>query len=164
MTDTTDWPEVPPMYATRYTLKDRHLYCDLCGTPHLPDTAICVFAQPPTPDDLRAQLHMHEIAHLGTSVRGPQLKDLEAKLDDLTDETSGLRAQLSEAIQHLTNLIIQTATACATCLAEERQNTRPGHNIANTIIDGTGYCNDHLDLVGARLVPRKTSGLIITGG
>lgn len=166
MTDTTTEPAaaVPPMYATRYTLNGRHLFCNDCGTPHLSDTAICVFAAPPTQDDLRARIHMHEIAHVGASVNEPTLKDVDTKIDDLTEEVSGLRAQLDAAVQNLTNLLVQTAIACATCLAEERQQARPGHNIANAIIDGTGYCNEHLDVHGGRLVPRKSSGLIVTGG
>jgi hypothetical protein len=78
-----------------------------------------------------------------------------------------LRQQIAanaQQLQQLQQLIIQTAPACATCLHEERGGVRPGRNLANTIIDGTAYCNEHLDDVGGRLVPRKTSGLIITGG
>jgi hypothetical protein len=75
-----------------------------------------------------------------------------------------LRQQIAANAQQLQQLIIQTAPACATCLHEERGGVRPGHNLANTVIDGTAYCNEHLDDVGGRLVPRKTSGLIITGG
>lgn len=75
-----------------------------------------------------------------------------------------LRDFIGPALQQLQQTIIQAAIACATCLAEERQQARPGHNIANAIIDGTGYCNEHLDVHGARLVPRKSSGLIVTGG
>lgn len=75
-----------------------------------------------------------------------------------------LRDFIGPALEQLQQTIIQAAIACATCLAEERQQTRPGHNIANAIIDGTGYCNEHLDVHGGRLVPRKSSGLIVTGG
>lgn len=80
------------------------------------------------------------------------------------EELIARREALADGIQQLQQLIIQTAIACATCLAEERQQARPGHNIANAIIDGTGYCNEHLDVHGGRLVPRKSSGLIVTGG
>jgi hypothetical protein len=86
------------------------------------------------------------------------------RIDQLADEFTALRAQVAGAFDQLQQLIIQTAPACATCLHEERQGARPGRNLANTIIDGTAYCNEHLDDVGGRLVPRKTSGLIITGG
>jgi len=75
-----------------------------------------------------------------------------------------LAQQLATAVQAIQQLIIQTAPACATCLHEERGGGRPGHNLANTVIDGTAFCNEHLDDVNGRLVPRKSSGLIITGG
>jgi hypothetical protein len=86
------------------------------------------------------------------------------RLDELTNDVATLREQLAGAFNQLHQLIIQTALACATCFTEERQGTRAGHNLANTIIDGTAYCNEHLDDVNGRLVPRKSSGLIIAGG
>ncbi len=91
----------------------------------------------------------------------------DTRIDDLTDEVSGLRAQLDTAtqqLQQLQQLIIQTSPQCATCATEHRQGTRPAMNLVNVIIDGTGYCHEHVDLVSGRLVPKKTSGLIITGG
>lgn len=78
--------------------------------------------------------------------------------------TGDVARQLAAIGQQLQALIIQASIACATCLAEERQAARQGHNIVNAIVDGTGYCNDHLDVVNGRLVPRKTSGLIVAGG
>lgn len=85
---------------------------------------------------------------------------LEGKLDALA---GNLREFIGPALQQLQQTIVQAALACATCLHEERTATRQGHNLANTIIDGTAYCNEHLDDINGRLVPRKTSGLIITG-
>lgn len=75
-----------------------------------------------------------------------------------------LLTELKAQGEQLQQLTIQTAPACATCYTEERQGQRPGHNLANAVIDGTGYCHEHLDLINGRLVPKKSSGLIITGG
>ncbi len=81
-------------------------------------------------------------------------------ITELRDQITQLAAQN----QQLQQLLIQVTAACATCLTEERQGTRQGHNLANTIIDGTAYCNEHLDVASGRLVPRKSSGIIVTGG
>lgn len=89
--------------------------------------------------------------------QGEALRALDQRVTELREFTG-------PAFQQLQQLIIQTALGCATCLTEERTGTRPGHNIANTIIDGTAYCNEHLDTANGRLVPRKSSGLIVTGG
>lgn len=75
-----------------------------------------------------------------------------------------LLTELKAQGEQLQQLTIQTALACATCYTEERAGTRPGHNFANTTLAGTSYCNEHLDLVNGRLVPKKSSGLIVTGG
>jgi hypothetical protein len=92
------------------------------------------------------------------------MTDVRDQLDELTNDVTALREQLAGVVQQLTQLTIQTALACATCYTEERTGTRTGHNLANVTIDGTGYCHEHVDLVNGRLVPKKTSGLIITGG
>lgn len=84
-TDTNTRPDIPTIYAGRYTLKDRHLHCDDCGTPHLPDTAIMVFATPPTQDELLGYLHMHEIAHAGTATFGARLDELTQRLDEISN-------------------------------------------------------------------------------
>lgn len=84
----------------------------------------------------------------------------------MTDTTDGPtpREQLAAVFEQLQQLIIQTSPQCATCATELRQGARPGANLVNVIIDGTGYCHEHCDVVNGRLVPKKTSGLIITGG
>lgn len=86
------------------------------------------------------------------------------RLDDLANDIAALREQLAGTVQQLTAAIVQCAPKCATCAAENMQGQRPGINVALAIIDGTGYCPEHVDLVNGRLVPKKTSGLIITGG
>ena len=62
------------------------------------------------------------------------------------------------------NMLLQLHAQCATCVADVRQGARPAPNLLNVIVDGTGYCHEHVDIANGRLVPRKTSGLIVTGG
>lgn len=89
------------------------------------------------------------------------LGDLAAELAALAADTT---AQITALAQQLQQFIIQTSPQCATCLAEARQGARPGANLVNVILDGTGYCHDHCDVVNGRLVPKKSSGLIVAGG
>ena len=88
---------------------------------------------------------------------------LETQITALDQRIAELREYTGTAL-NLQQLIMQTTLACATCLHEERTATRAAHNLANTIVDGTAYCNEYLDDVNGRLVPRKSSGLIVTGG
>lgn len=90
--------------------------------------------------------------HAGMTVT-ETLRAFDAKLDATTT-----------AVQQLHQLILQVSPQCATCAAEMRQNARPGANLVNVIIDGTGYCHEHVDVINGRLVPRKSSGLIVAGG
>lgn len=82
--------------------------------------------------------------------------------DSLADEIAELKQAYREITQQLATLT-QGQPLCATCTTEARAGTRPNINWLNVIIDGTGYCHDHTDTVNGRLVPKKTSGIIITG-
>ena len=79
------------------------------------------------------------------------------------EQITALADQLATITQQL-GLIFQAHAHCATCGAEGRQGLRPNINFINVIIDGTGYCYDHVDLVNGRLVPKNSSGIIVAGG
>lgn len=61
------------------------------------------------------------------------------------------------------NMLLQLHAQCATCVADVRQGARPAPNLLNVIVDGTGYCHEHVDVVNGRLVPKTGSGLILGG-
>jgi hypothetical protein len=71
--------------------------------------------------------------------------------------------QLTAIAQQL-DMLFRVAAQCATCAAEMRQGARPAANVVNVIVDGTGYCHEHVDLVGGRLVPKTSSGLYVPPG
>lgn len=92
-------------------------------------------------------------------------EDLETVLAELLTvfvHAAGRRDELAAIAQQL-GVIFQMQPQCAICAAEARQGQRPNINFVNVIVDGTGYCNDHVDIVNGRLRPRATSGLIIGG-
>jgi hypothetical protein len=84
--------------------------------------------------------------------------------------TGSVRDQLDAAHQHLAairqnlDVIFNAHAVCATCCAEHRQAARPNMNFVNVIVDGTGYCHDHVDIANGRLVPKSSSGIIVAGG
>lgn len=70
---------------------------------------------------------------------------------------------LLPAIAQQINMLLQLHAQCATCVADVRQGARPAPNLLNVIVDGTGYCHEHVDVVNGRLVPKTGSGLILGG-
>jgi hypothetical protein len=72
-------------------------------------------------------------------------------------------ARLNQIAQQL-GILFQIAPQCATCAADVRQGARPAPNLANVIVDGTGLCHEHVDVVSGRLVPKTSGGLILGGG
>lgn len=101
----------------------------------------------PEPETLtKHDLGLHKLALVSQGER----------ITALTDQLAAITQQLG--------VIFQMQPQCATCAAEARQGQRPNINFVNVIVDGTGYCNDHVDITAGRLRPRGTSGLIIAGG
>lgn len=82
-------------------------------------------------------------------------------VDPGCNDTTG--AQLAQLAQQLA-VLLQVQSQCATCVADARQGARPDTNFVNVIIDGSGYCHQHVDVVNGRLVPKTGSGIVLGGG
>ena len=81
-------------------------------------------------------------------------------IDTYAERLDNLGQQLAQLGQ-LVQTLLQVHPQCAVCAAELRQGARPAANVVNVIVDGTGLCHDHVDVVSGRLVPKTGSGLIL---